>query len=84
MMKSMELYLQKIPFGSIEGLSAVVITGSSDIYFGISKARPDLKEALDAAMRAIEYDKPFYNVDLYKQYISTETVVFLVEKEKSG
>ena len=64
------------------GLSAVVITGSSDIYFGISKARPDLKEALDTAMRSIEYDKPFYNVDLYKQYISTEAIVFLTEKEK--
>lgn len=64
------------------GLSAVVITGSSDIYFGISKARPDLKEALDAAMRSIEYDKPFYNDDLYKQYISTEAIVFLTEKEK--
>ena len=64
------------------GLSAVVITGSSDIYFGISKARPDLKEALDAAMRSIEYDKPFYNDDLYKQYITTEAVVFLTEKEK--
>ena len=64
------------------GLSAVVITGSSDIYFGISKARPDLKEALDTAMRSIEYDKPFYNDDLYKQYISTEAVVFLTEKEK--
>ena len=64
------------------GLSAVVITGSSDIYFGISKSRPDLKEALDAAMRSIEYDKPFYNDDLYKQYISTEAIVFLTEKEK--
>lgn len=64
------------------GLSAVVITGSSDIYFGISKTRPDLKEALDAAMRSIEYDKPFYNDDLYKQYISTEAIVFLTEKEK--
>lgn len=64
------------------GVSPVVITGSSDIYFGISKARPDLKEALDAAMRSMEYDKPFYNDELYKQYISTETVVFLVEKEK--
>lgn len=64
------------------GLSPVVITGSSDIYFGISKARPDLKEALDAAMRSMEYDKPFYNDELYKQYIATETVVFLTEKEK--
>ena len=33
-------------------------------------------------MRSIEYDKPFYNDDLYKQYISTEAVVFLTEKEK--
>ena len=37
---------------------------------------------MDAAMRSMEYDKPFYNDELYKQYIATETVVFLTEKEK--
>ena len=32
----------------------------------ISKSRPDLKEALDNAMRRIAHDKPFYQDDLYQ------------------
>ena len=52
------------------GMSAVVTIGGSDIYYGISKDRPDLKEELDAAMRSMEYDKPFYGDELYQRYLS--------------
>lgn len=52
-------------------MSAITITGNSDIYYCISKNRPDLKEKLDIAMRKIENDNPFYPDDLYKKYLST-------------
>lgn len=65
-----------------EGLSAVFTTGGSEIYYGINKNRPDLKEELDNAMRAMENDKPFYSDDLYKQYIATQSVVTLSSDEK--
>ena len=64
------------------GLSAVFTTGGSEIYYGINKNRPDLKEELDNAMRAMENDKPFYSDDLYKQYIATQSVAVLSGDEK--
>jgi len=52
------------------GMSAIVATGSSDIYFVINKNRSDLKDDLDCAMRKIAYDKPFYADELYQKYLS--------------
>ena len=64
------------------GLTAIIDTGSSDSYFGISKQRPDLKEKLDDAMRAMEKDKPFYANELYKRYIATQVLSPLTREEK--
>ena len=64
------------------GLSAVFTIGGSEIYYGINKNRPDLKEELDSAMRAMENDKPFYSDDLYKQYIATQSVAALSSDEQ--
>lgn len=65
-----------------EGLSAVFTTGGSEIYYGINKNRPDLKQELDSAMRAMENDKPFYSDDLYKQYIATQSAAALSSDEQ--
>ena len=59
------------------GMSAIVTTGGSEIYYGINKKRPDLKEELDSAMRSMENDKPFYSDELYKQYIATQSTAVL-------
>ena len=64
------------------GMSAVATIGGSDIYYGISKDRPDLKEELDAAMRSMEYDKPFYSDELYQRYLSAQSVAVLSREEK--
>lgn len=64
------------------GLSAVFTTGGSEIYYGINKNRPDLKEELDRVMRAMENDKPFYSDDLYKQYIATQSIAVLSSDEQ--
>lgn len=64
------------------GLSSIVTTGGSDIYYGINKNRPDLKKELDNAMRSMENDKPFYSDDLYKQYIATQSVAVLSSDEQ--
>lgn len=65
-----------------DGLSAIFITGGSDIYYGINKKRPDLKEEIDAAMRTMENDKPFYADELYEQYIATQSVAALSKEEQ--
>ena len=48
----------------------------------ISKSRPDLKEALDNAMRRIAHDKPFYQDDLYQRYLSAQSVELLSTEER--
>ena len=63
------------------GLSAIVTTGGSGIYYGINKNRPDLKEELDNAMRSMENDNPFYSDELYKQYIATQSMATLSGEE---
>lgn len=65
-----------------DGLSAIFTTGGSQIYYGINKDRPDLKEELDNAMRAMENDKPFYADELYQQYIATQSVAVLSSEEQ--
>ena len=64
------------------GMSAIVTTGGSDIYYGINKNRSDLKEELDSAMRSMENDKPFYADELYQHYISSQSVAVLSSEEK--
>ena len=64
------------------GMSAIVTTGGSEIYYAINKNRPDLKTEIDNAMRAMEYDKPFYGDDLYKRYLSAASTPVLSTQEK--
>ena len=64
------------------GLSSIVTTGGSEIYYGINKNRPDIKEELDSAMRSMENDNPFYSDELYKQYIATQSVAVLSNEEQ--
>lgn len=64
------------------GMSALVSTGGSDIYFVINKKRPELKEELDNAMRKMEYDKPFYADELYQRYLSAVSSPVLSSEEK--
>ncbi len=65
------------------GMSAIATTGGSDIYFAINKNRPDLKEELDAAMRKMEYDKPFYSDELYQKYLSAVYTPVLSTEEQN-
>lgn len=64
------------------GMSAIATTGGSNIYYGINKNRPDLKEKLDNAMRKMENDKPFYADELYKKYLSAASSPVLSTEEK--
>ncbi len=65
------------------GMSAIAITGGSDIYFAINKNRPDLKEELDNAMRKMESDKPFYADELYQRYLSAVSLPVLGTDENA-
>ena len=65
------------------GLSAIAVTGGSDIYFVVNKKRPDIKEELDNAMRKIQNDRPLYADELYQRYLSAVSSPVLSKEEKN-
>ena len=65
------------------GISTITRVGESGIYYAINKDRPDLKEELDNAMRALDEDAPFYTEDLYKRYFSLDYTPILTGEEKA-
>ena len=65
------------------GISTIARVGSSGIYYAINKDRPDLKEELDYAMRALDEAAPFYTADLYKQYFSLDYTPILTGEEQA-
>ena len=64
-------------------ISTITRVGESGIYYAINKDRPDIKEELDSAMRALEDDAPFYTADLYKRYFSLDYTPILTGEEKA-
>ena len=65
------------------GISTITCVGKSGIYYAINKNRPDLKEELDDAMRALDEAVPFYTADLYKRYFSMDYTPILTGEEKA-
>ena len=65
------------------GISTITRVGKSGIYYAINKNRPDLKEELDNAMRALDEAAPFYTADLYKRYFSMDYTPILTGEEKA-
>ncbi len=55
-------------YGTASDMVPVCKTGSSSIYFGISRSRPDLKEELDVAMNRILEENRYYNRQLAEKY----------------
>ena len=70
-------------FWAERGISTITRVGESGIYYAINKNRPDLKEELDSAMRAVEDEAPFYTADLYKRYFSMDYTPILTGEEKA-
>ena len=65
------------------GISTIARVGESGIYYAINKDRPDIKEELDYAMRALEDADPFYTADLYKRYFSLDYTPILTGEEQA-
>ena len=65
-----------------DNIFAVLLIGSSFNYFAVSKKRPDLKEELDQAMQKIERENPFYAEDLYRRYLSSNSLETLTDEEQ--
>ena len=65
------------------GISTITRVGKSGIYYALNKDRPDLKEELDNAMRALDEAAPFYTAELYKKYFSLDYIPILTGEEKA-
>ena len=70
-------------FWAERGISTITRVGESGIYYAINKNRPDIKEDLDDAMRALDEAAPFYTADLYKRYFSMDYTPILTGEEKA-
>lgn len=70
-------------FWAERGISTITRVGESGIYYAINKTRPDIKEELDNAMRALDEAAPFYTADLYKRYFSLDYIPILTGEEKA-
>lgn len=66
-----------------DDISPAILIGSSYNYFAVSKKRPDLKEELDQVMQKIERENPFYTDDLYKRYLSANSLETLTDEEQN-
>lgn len=53
-----------------ENTVPMVQVGSSDFYFAINSARPDLKDELDEAMHLLLSANRYYNEGLYQKYLN--------------
>ena len=58
--------------------------GSSDFFFAVSKARPDLLSELDSAMDRIQEENRYFSQQLYeKHFVTAGANAFLTPEEKS-
>ena len=58
--------------------------GSSDIFFAVSKARPELLGELNNAMTRILDENPLYNRTLYSKYLETAKINHYLSAEESA
>lgn len=56
--------------------------GFSELYYGLSKERADLKEELDEAIREIHTQNPYYEHMLYETYFKAPQKIAFTKEEK--
>ena len=79
----MKFVLNESPQWERDDISPAILIGGSYNYFAVSKKRPDLKEELDQVMQKIERENPFYADDLYKRYLSANSLETLTDEEQN-
>ena len=75
--------LNESPQWERDNIFPVFPIGGSYNYFAVSRKCPDLKEELDQAMQKMEKENPFYKEELYKRYLSANSIETLSDEEKN-
>ena len=79
----LDAYVMPDAFGGVGTSVPVVKIGSSDFFFAVNKARPDLRDELNMAMSRIQDENRFYDQQLFEKYGRTSGAnIFLPEEEK--
>ncbi len=76
-----DVFIQTDAFLFLPEYKPLVQIAQSDIYFAITKSRPDLKLELDSAMRKIFDVVPDYNTNLFARYDMRTKVAVLPDDE---
>ena len=71
---TIDLYLSLDGFFDKGAVVPVCRVGTSDIYFAVSKSRPELLVVLNNAMSRIQEKNQYYNQQLYAKYLQTSSV----------
>ena len=80
----LDAYVVPDAFGGVGTSVPVVKVGSSDFFFAVNKARPDLRDDLNVAMSRIQDENRFYDQQLFEKYGRTSGAnLFLPEEEKA-
>jgi EAL domain-containing protein (putative c-di-GMP-specific phosphodiesterase class I)/ABC-type amino acid transport substrate-binding protein/GGDEF domain-containing protein len=64
-----DMYLSFDAISSADKTVPVCKIASSEFYFAVNKARPDILSELNSAMNRIQEDNRFYNHELYEKYL---------------
>ena len=79
-----DVYLAVEACADAERAVPVCRIGASDFYFAVSKARPELLTALNAAMSRIQEEDPYFSQRLHNKYLRTSSAnLFLTADEKA-
>ena len=65
----LDAYVTLNAYSDPERLLPVCKIGSSDFFFAVSRNRPDLLDNLNAAMRRIQDENPYYNQRMFEKHI---------------
>ena len=78
----LDAYVELDAFSRPKRTRPVCKIGSSDFYFAVSLARPDLLKELNDAMSRIQDENRFYNQQLNARYVSAEGTYGYLSREE--
>ncbi len=81
---TIDMYVTLDAVGAQAGAEPICKIGSSDFFFAVSNAQPELLTELNAAMYRIQDENQFFNQELASKYLQTSNAnLFLSTDEKA-
>ena len=78
-----DMYVTLDAFGDAAHTVPICKIGSSDFYFAVNKAQPDILSELNIAMARIQSENPYFYQQLYSKYINVSgSGMYLSPEEK--